>query len=290
MKKILLVDFSFDKYVSSVRCVSSFTAPSKLRRLFALFTHRMILSENPALEIEVSEADVVILFDTRKNYDEVAKRIEKVSRPENKLIFYSWNPIQDSDAHERLSVRWIKTTFSKRDAACCGFKFVGSFYFMRTHVREKLIRWDGFFVGCEKGRREMLQNVADLYGRNHMQARIVVVDNRKAWYDWRYSWRVGYDEICESVQESRSVIEILQEGQEGVSLRVFEALFYQKKLVTNNWQIVNYDFYDPRNVFILGKDDESRFNEFLLSPYVEIDEKVIAQYRMESWLNKMVSI
>lgn len=128
---VLLVDFSFAKYThsSQVSCVSSFLPPPIWKRLLSLFTHKLYLEDNPNLENVIQQMDVIILFDTRKNYDEVARRIERVCSPTARLIFYSWNPLCESKAHSRLSERWIKATFSKKDAACAGFIYVGSFYF-----------------------------------------------------------------------------------------------------------------------------------------------------------------
>lgn len=88
----------------------------------------------------------------------------------------------------------------------------------------------------------MLHNVATLYERKQLLSKVILVDNRKALFDKHYSWRMDYTEVCKYVMESNSVIEILQDGQEGISLRVFESLFFEKKLVTNNRHIVDYDF------------------------------------------------
>ena len=290
---VLLVDFSFAKYThsSQVSCVSSFLPPPIWKRLLSLFTHKLYLEDNPNLENVIQQMDVIILFDTRKNYDEVARRIERDCSPTARLIFYSWNPLCESKAHSRLSERWIKATFSKKDAACAGFIYVGSFYFKNVLTENVLTtKWDGLFIGQDKGRREMLYKVASLYRKNRLQSRIILVNNRKALFSRRYSWHIDYNVVCKNVQASNSVIEILQEGQEGISLRAFESMFYEKKLVTNNQHIVNYDFYNSHNIFILGKDDESGFKAFIQSPYVKLSDAIVEKYKMASWLNRMLSL
>lgn len=289
-RNVILVDFSFAKYVTDVKSVSSFLTPPVWKRLQSLFTHKVYLPDNSKLEDIVAGADVIVMFDTRKDYDLVASRIESVCKPTAKLIFYSWNPIIDSDAHARLGKRWLKTTFSKEDALAYNFEYVGSFYFSNQPTKKLPIKYDGFFIGRDKGRRELLHNVATLYERKQLSSKVILVDNRKALFDKHYSWRMDYTEVCKYVMESNSVIEILQDGQEGISLRVFESLFFEKKLVTNNRHIVDYDFYDSRNVFILGMDDEARFKEFILSPYIKVDEEILSRYRMHNWLNKMLSL
>lgn len=287
---IVFVDFSFAHYLPGIKCVKSYLSPSKCNRIKRLFTHKDYLADNPRLEDMVAQADIVILFDTRKNYDEVASRIEKVCHPTIKLIFYSWNPITDSDAYTRLGKRWLKTTFSKGDAEKTGFIYVGSFYFKDKSTCHILPKQDGVFVGCDKGRKAELVNVKKIFEANGLTSKIILVDNRKALYDRRYSWRISYDKVCKYVEESRVIIEVLQNGQEGISLRVFESLFFEKKLITNNKSIVNYDFYNSKNIFILGMNDESKFRDFVHTPYVKMDEKIINQYKADNWLRKMIQL
>lgn len=289
-RNIIMVDFSFAKYVPNVNSVSSFLPIPAWKRFLSLFTHQLYLSDNNRLEDKVSEADVVILMDTRKDYDVVAKRIERVCKDSAKLIFYSWNPITESEAHTRLDRRWIKTSFSRKDSLSGELKYVGSFYFKNVILHNAAVKYDGLFIGRDKGRREMLNKVASLYKSNNLLSKIILVDNRKALYDRQYSWRISYDIVCKYVEESNSVIEILQEGQEGISLRVFESLFFEKKLVTNNCHIIDYDFYDSRNIFILGKDNDTRFREFILSPYVKISDEVLSRYTIKNWLARMLSL
>lgn len=289
----VLVDFSFARYVedANVTCVNSFLAPPAWKRMISLLTHQVYLQENPDLESSVSDADLIILFDTRRNYDTIAERIEKVSKPNAKLIWYSWNPASDSNAFTRLGQQWIKTTFSKADALKFNFQYVGSFYFKVSNAQTlQKSMYDGLFIGQDKGRRMLLEKVSNLYTKNDFISKIILVDNRKALFDKRYSHRLNYDHVCALAQKSKTIIEILQEGQEGVSLRVFEALFYHKKLVTNNRSIVNYDIYNSQNIFILGVDDENRFKDFVCSPFAEIDKSIVDEYKMSNWIFKMQSL
>ena len=145
-------------------------------------------------------------------------------------------------------------------------------------------------MGCDKGRKAELVNVKKIFEANGLTSKIILVDNRKALYDRRYSWRISYDKVCKYVEESRVIIEVLQNGQEGISLRVFESLFFEKKLITNNKSIVNYDFYNSKNIFILGMNDESKFRDFVHTPYVKMDEKIINQYKADNWLRKMIQL
>lgn len=58
--------------------------------------------------------------------------------------------------------------------------------------------------------------------------------------------RITYIEVLQEVLSSNCILEILQEGQRGTSLRYFEAVCYNKKLLTTNADIKKYPFYDER--------------------------------------------
>jgi hypothetical protein len=69
-------------------------------------------------------------------------------------------------------------------------------------------------------------------------------------------------------------------------MRATEALFYSKKLITNNPLILKYDFYHKDNVFILGYDDFSRLDEFIMSPFNHIVDKFKENYTFEAWFKR----
>lgn len=46
--------------------------------------------------------------------------------------------------------------------------------------------------------------------------------------------------------DSKVALRCCAEGQRGTSLRYMEAVCYNKKLLTNNDDVVTYPFYDPR--------------------------------------------
>ncbi|MDE5609695.1 MAG: hypothetical protein K2I66_04855, partial [Bacteroidales bacterium] len=82
------------------------------------------------------------------------------------------------------------------------------------------------------------------------------------------------------------VVDINQKGQTGLTRRPIEALLWNKKLVTNNPDIVNYDFYRPENIFIYGVDDPCGFEHFVETPLTEIPDNIKSRYTVEGWLKQ----
>ncbi|MBP5204804.1 oligosaccharide biosynthesis protein Alg14, partial [Candidatus Saccharibacteria bacterium] len=59
-----------------------------------------------------------------------------------------------------------------------------------------------------------------------------------------------------------------------------------KKLITDNSNIVDYNFYRPENIFIIGKDDPGRLKDFISSPYKKINQKIVDYYEFENWIKR----
>lgn len=94
------------------------------------------------------------------------------------------------------------------------------------------------------------------------------------------------EEIMELYKDCDAVLDIPKTGQEGLTMRIFECLAMQKKIVTTNASIVDYDFYDPLNVFVLDSTTmELPSVEWFQREYNAIPESVVANYSISKWLD-----
>src|SRR5690606_7174788 len=99
---------------------------------------------------------------------------------------------------------------------------------------------------------------------------------------------IGYKKVLEGVSKSRALLDIIEVTDSGQSQRVMESIFLEKKLVTNSELIENYDFYNPQNIFLLGKDDIDDLPEFLNSSYKKIDESIVESYDVRNWVKRFL--
>ena len=94
-----------------------------------------------------------------------------------------------------------------------------------------------------------------------------------------------YQEVKKYILRSKSILEINKDNQSGFTLRALESLFYQTKLITNNSGIVESDFYNKTNVFILDKDDIKELKSFVLSDYDHSVDVLKKNYDLDRWFN-----
>ena len=120
------------------------------------------------------------------------------------------------------------------------------------------VEYDCFFVGLEKGRGDILQEimrVIDKVGLTHL---FIINDKSKPF--------LPYTKTLEMLNRSRCVVDVTL-STKGISLRPMEALFFSKKLITNNPNIKQERLYHPDNVFIWGEDDITQLHNFVMKPF-----------------------
>src|SRR5690606_41602551 len=83
----------------------------------------------------------------------------------------------------------------------------------------------------------------------------------------------------------RSLIDLVRPNQTGLSFRFFEAMAFEKKIITNNKYVKDFDFYNPSNILILEDNFDDIDSEFLNTPYIPVPEEIYNKYTLENWVN-----
>ena len=98
------------------------------------------------------------------------------------------------------------------------------------------------------------------------------------------SKKIPLKKLLELYTETRIIVDIVQGNQSGLSFRIFEAIGLQKKIITNNPNIKNYNFYNPNNIMVI--DEELSFDTtFFDTDYSPIPKEIYNQYTIDSWVN-----
>jgi hypothetical protein len=96
--------------------------------------------------------------------------------------------------------------------------------------------------------------------------------------------------VFQFYRRSKTILDLMRCGQTGLSFRVFEAMALEKKIITNNPTIKDYDFYNPENILLLNDDFTNMDPEFLTSPYVKIPDEIYHKYTLESWVERVFNL
>ncbi|WP_071131744.1 hypothetical protein [Enterococcus timonensis] len=150
------------------------------------------------------------------------------------------------------------------------------------------IKNDVVFIGGDKGRVVELLEVKESFLKRNISLKLYVVSTDNDMEGFPYQPKVSYKYLLKMQNESRAILEILQDGQSGISLRTLEAMFMKKKLITNNKNIEQADFYYKKNIFILGVDDLEGLEEFMNTPFQEVLKEIMDQYTFEGWVQRFI--
>lgn len=96
---------------------------------------------------------------------------------------------------------------------------------------------------------------------------------------------IEYEENINNVKNSSLVVDIHVPVHAGLSFRIFEALCFNKKLITTNEAVRHYDFYNPNNIFIWNTTNSKQLNDFLQAPFMDIPEQIKNKYSFSNWIN-----
>lgn len=100
---------------------------------------------------------------------------------------------------------------------------------------------------------------------------------------------VRYEEYLVLCSRSKCLLDIIQDEQHGLTLRCMESLFLEKKLITNNKNIKNYDFYNSSNIFILPDDGFTGIVDFMARDYIPVSADIKEKYKIKHLISNMIN-
>jgi len=102
--------------------------------------------------------------------------------------------------------------------------------------------------------------------------------------------RINHENLPEFYKRTKVILDLMRKNQYGLSFRVFEAMALEKKIITDNEKIKNYDFYNPNNILVLNKDFSNITKEFFETPYQSLPEGIYKKYTLEKWVERVFNL
>ncbi len=209
-----------------------------------------------------------------------------------------WNPVshflktsrQERQFGERLHAAGLRVaTFDPRDARKYGFELMSQVYRQVALPDAPTRASDVFFVGREKNRLAALLEWKGALQQLGLRVDFHIVRDRgvrhtPAELEALVDRPLPYDETLRRIAGTRAILEILQVGQSGLSVRCLEAFFLGKKLITDNHGIVDSPLYHPDQVFVIGQDDPRELAGFLDRPTPAAHSAALAAFDVRNWV------
>lgn len=208
---------------------------------------------------------------------------------QNRIIVYFINTIRDPELvkaykEEKCDI-W---SFDPADCKKYQLQFNDWYCTFETDnsVQKK---YDVVFIGREKTRRPILNRFQKYFEENSILYYFHVTHERNypIVNPTKYKRQISYEQMISLEKQSKAMIEIVEPGQSGSTLRIMDSVFNNVKLITNFKSIKQSPFYDPNNIYIF--DDSCQFDglkEFLNRQFHPYDQKLLDEYRFDKWVSR----
>lgn len=96
---------------------------------------------------------------------------------------------------------------------------------------------------------------------------------------------MNISEVVDRIAESKAVIDVNRPDQLGLTMRTIEAVGAQRKLITTNLDIVNYDLYNESSVLIVDRKNPNINMDFISRKGTPFEKGVRKIFSISSWLD-----
>ena len=166
----------------------------------------------------------------------------------------------------------LSISYDKGDANKYGlFYYPTPYSFHQSKMSNDIKQSDVFFVGRAKNRlNEILAIYVKLKEKGlSCDFNIIGVEPKDQLYagDIHYNTLMTYEENLQHVMKTKCLLEIMQQGASGYTFRTWEAIMYDKLLLTDNIYIEQAPFYQSQYIKIYN--DSSDLDVSFISDFVK---------------------
>ena len=228
---------------------------------------------------KLEKVENIIIFDGA--YSPILTNYIKRKNEHCTIHLYFYNVITNIDFlyDDNIDYVW---SFDKSDVEKYNLLYNSTLFSKNIDLGQSNHSYDISFLGLAKNRLKDINEFQEICKSLNIITNFHVIS--------KYKDQIQYSTYLQWVNQSKAILDITNGTQEGLTLRFMEGLFLEKKIITNNKKIVQYDFYDKNNIFILGVDNLKNLNHFINSDYKKIDDQIIDYYDYYNWKKRFFDI
>jgi len=221
----------------------------------------------------------------------------EIKKHTNKYIAYLYDSCTRFPTDHLLDGVFDKIfSFDLDDCKKYNFNFITNYiYIDKKQIKDHQTNQNVFIVISIDERIPFLNNLANYLSEHNIAYKFLIIGKRKPeginpniFYSRKH---VFQEDLQNDLEHSKIFLDLIRHGHNGLSFRIFEALAMQRKIITTNQSISQYDFYNPNNILILEENKPIKINpDFFNTPYEPLDEEVYHKYTIENWVNTVFEL
>ena len=220
----------------------------------------------------------------------------------SKKILYLWDDVMRVDEFEEIKDGFDDiVSFDRVDCEKYGLRFLPLFFCDEFRYKNEKKDIDFSCVGeLHTYRSQLLSQIQQQFPteRFHWSAllsttcfnKIKLFLSGKKLYPFIKAKRLPMAETADISKRSKIVIDMPYPSQKGLSIRTLESIASRAKIITTNRDIVNYDFYNNNNIFLIDINNAIITSEFINCPFIPLNDDVLEKYSLSSWVHNLFLI
>jgi hypothetical protein len=277
--------------------------PSVLHKVANFFTKTLF---NYNFKREHLNRKLLQLLDNEEKQDAILvikgddlsiETIKKIKNSTHKLIAFLNDSMSRYPRMRKIHSQFDKVySFERQDVQKYNFEFITNYiYFDYKNVPSEALEYGVFNISSLDKRSETIPHFASYFKAHNIAYKLIAFSKTHheefdALQIEQTTKTYDLNAVFKFVLKSRFLLDLQRPKQFGLSFRVLEALALNKKLITTNIDLKNYDFYNPNNIAIVDADHIRIDSEFFKTPYEAIDEVIIRNYHISTWVETVFEL
>lgn len=201
-------------------------------------------------------------------------------------------------------------SFDKNDIIQYGFQPTHNYnYLDKNKIQAKTIKQEIIYIASIDERLQKMYEIANYLIAQKIKFRFIIV-GKKAWkYQLKkifFSFvkpnhlftnpqiyftrkRIEQQQMLDWYQESNILLDLVRKNQTGLSFRIFEAMAFDKKIISSNESLKDYDFYNENNYYIFENNFEG-IKYFVSKSYQKMSDEIYNKYTIENWVQHVFKL
>jgi hypothetical protein len=222
---------------------------------------------------------------------------KKIKKLTNRYIAYLYDSSKRRPISHLLEIELFDTVFSFDPEDVKTYNLIpltNYIYFEKKIPKIGDVKYDCFTISYLDERLETMNRIAEILKQKNLKSHFVVVGKNKP--DGIHpniiftEERQNQQQVHQEINKSKTVLDLLRDEQAGLSFRIFEALGFQKKIITSNKYVQEFDFYNPENILIIDPENPDIPKSFFETPYVPIPQEIYRKYSLEGWVEDVFNL
>ncbi|MBD1392317.1 CgeB family protein [Mucilaginibacter glaciei] len=240
-----------------------------------------------------------VLFISPESVNKKSLKAFKLNFTGSKFILYMWDSFKNKQSFDLVEYFDSVLTFDSEDASEYKLSLRPLFYIDTYKQAEVEPTNDLLFIGtAHSDRYNFIKKFIEPFFEGKKIKLYFFLSSKKLYwlkkaFDSNFR-RIKYSDVSfESLSHqdnanfmnaSKMILDINHPGQVGLTMRTIECIGAQKKLITTNSNIRDYDFFDPANILVIDRKDPQIDRSFLDTPFKPLPPNLLFKYSINGWL------